>query len=726
VRGVEPGGGALRTAAAGLLAVAAVGLAGAAFAPAYADGALVRPLLAALVPVVAAVLVLRGGARGRWRPAAGASLGLLVLVVTVLGVGLHGLRGAAVDGWATLLVTTPPAPARGDLVLFVGLLTLLAAVGAAELAMRLPSRLLALLPALALVAVAAAFAPAGRARALLTAAGLAAAGAGLRLLRDRPVGVTDVGDGAADRRDRLAAVPPAVAALATVAVVAPLLTLLLPGAAQLRPYQLREHRTLSLTTAAVADPLAAVRVLTGFEPSRELFRLSTATRPELVRLVALDTYDGQTWRPSDAFRPLGATVDPDPRVTVPTQPGAARVTVTSLDGPWLPAVDRPRSVAGVDAGVDVRTGDLVARRGVRGADYDLRWDAAHPTLGELRAVGQGIGADVAPLRELPDGAPEALKPLAERLTGPSDSPPEQALLIERWLQGGVQDAGAPSGYSWGRTQQMITEGAPSQRRGTSDQFASTAALLLRASGLPARVVVGFRVPAQPDPGTATYVVRGADAYAWPEVLLDSVGWVPLAPVPGATSRSPDAADLPGTAGAAGRLRDELPDPEATPAPPPPDRVTPPVRIASRVPAWLVGLLAVAGLLLALAGALAAVVTSKGLRRRRRRRTGDPALRVVAAWEEARDVLADHGWRVPPGATPREVAGVAAAGTPATQPALSALVDVLDAAVWSRAVVAPRAGDDAWQANDELCRVLRRRRLPARLRARVDPRTLARR
>jgi protein-glutamine gamma-glutamyltransferase len=57
------------------------------------------------------------------------------------------------------------------------------------------------------------------------------------------------------------------------------------------------------------------------------------------------------------------------------------------------------------------------------------------------------------------------------------------------------------------------------------------------------------------------------------------------------------------------------------------------------------------------GWLFAVPVAKSIRRRRRRRRRNPGAAVAPAWFEARDRLYDHGMRVNPSMTVRDLAAV---------------------------------------------------------------------
>jgi len=70
----------------------------------------------------------------------------------------------------------------------------------------------------------------------------------------------------------------------------------------------------------------------------------------------------------------------------------------------------------------------------------------------------------------------------------------------------------------------------SSRRGHCELFASSAAVMLRSVGIPARVAIGFRGGVF-DPVAVKYTLRGADAHAWVEAWLEDEGWVTLDPTP---------------------------------------------------------------------------------------------------------------------------------------------------------------------------------------------------
>ena len=66
-----------------------------------------------------------------------------------------------------------------------------------------------------------------------------------------------------------------------------------------------------------------------------------------------------------------------------------------------------------------------------------------------------------------------------------------------------------------------------ERRGFCEHYASAFAVLLRAAGIPARVVVGYQ-GGERNPYQAYLLVHQFDAHAWTEAWLEGRGWVRVA------------------------------------------------------------------------------------------------------------------------------------------------------------------------------------------------------
>ena len=66
------------------------------------------------------------------------------------------------------------------------------------------------------------------------------------------------------------------------------------------------------------------------------------------------------------------------------------------------------------------------------------------------------------------------------------------------------------------------------RRGFCEHFAAAFTVLMRAAGVPARVVTGYQ-GGEINPVDGTLVVRQSDAHAWAEVWLEGRGWARVDP-----------------------------------------------------------------------------------------------------------------------------------------------------------------------------------------------------
>ena len=187
------------------------------------------------------------------------------------------------------------------------------------------------------------------------------------------------------------------------------------------------------------------------------------------------------------------------------------------------------------------------------------------------------------------------------------------------------------------------------RTGSCEQFAGAFAMLARAAGLPTRVAIGFT------PGRTTHgvtVVRGSDAHAWPQVLIDGT-WVSFEPTPQLPSGE---LSPPGVLGPAGLGQPAPTHPATRPQVTPPS-ATVPVTTVPHSPASAPGSARPAGagvemvVLVGVVGVMVAVAAVALIRRRRQRRS--PADRVIDTWRSvdralARRRLARPRWRTPVG------------------------------------------------------------------------------
>ncbi len=690
---------------AGLGVVVAALAAGLAFAPVFAASALVLPLVAALVPVAAVDL-----AALRWPRlsivraplglVAGAAVGLSVLTLPdgPWSAAARPVIDGTLHGWRHTLESTFPARPDAALLAFVPTLALLAAVIGVEWLRRGFAPLVTLLPSLAVVALAEIFRAATGWTAVALALGYGAAAAVVLAAGRRAAGVRRLpGRGLAD----------AVVLVLPVVAVAGLGAWVLGTADPLRlpAYSVHDRFELTAVPAGAVSPLAEIGGRLK-HPDQIVFTAHTDAPVDRWPELVLDGYDGAGWTSSATYRPLGAALDPDPDVKVAKGSYTAAITLAeAATGPWLPTQFRTQAVDGLRPAVDPATGTLLAADHGP-ATYTLRWQAPQPTKDDLVAapVDQATAGAVA-VADLPAGIVAASREALQ------DAPPSfaAALKLESWLKGHENIASGdelPTGSGNAQVLDFLTR----SHRGTSEQFAAAYVLMARAAGIPARLVVGFRQP-KPD-ASGAYVVRGGDAFVWPEVAVTGVGWVPLDPTGGARE-NPDNSPPTTKATDAARQQEQqgtLPVPQPVPPPPAP---APPAPAAHG--SWWTGAAVLAGACVALlVGWLVGVPLAKGLRRwRRRRALGAQA--VVGAWLDTRDRLRDHGVPAGPGMTVRDVRGPAAAVLNGSAAQLEALAAAVDVALWSGAP-AEEAASTAWTAAAAIRRDLRRRPIGERARA----------
>lgn len=671
--------------------VAAALIAGLLFAPVFSLGALILPLAGvALVAVLADELVMRKPSLVTWRPVFVLAAGLVVVLEVVVARGVPGFGDFAVfgdgvlNGWRAALESTWPARPEPRLILFVPVLVLLACTLGLEL-LRRNDPLVALLPSVAVLLLAQAFVAMRGADAVAWALAYGVV-AGLVL------------GSAVLSRTTLRATSAAAVAVALVAggVMMPALG---------TPLSLHDEQKPPELPAALVNPLDEMGGRLA-DPEQAVFRVRTQAEVDRWTLAVFDRFDGVTWYRDSGFRALGAELPADPAVTVPTRLAQATVIRDAAAPLWLPTQSRTAAVTGLDPAVDPETGVLITAAAT--GTYDLVWRA--PQTRPEDYPSYSLGAQSAGLSDVPDGLGALAKDAAGD-TGPSFA---SALVMEKWFQDNYKVAEGddlPTGRAYPQLLHFLT----GSKRGTTEQFASAYVVLARLQGIPARLAVGFRDRgAEALDGDGNRVVRNKDAFAWPEIAVAGVGWVPLdpsgtvaavkqdtaRPKPPEQQKIPDASDT---------IEENQAQPATPPLPLPP---------ASESANWWLIAAIVLVVLLLLAGL--AVPLTKVLRRRARRK-GDPRRAVVGAAQEVHDVLREHGFPVTTGMTMREIAReTAAVLEPRVGAELSELGGVVDQALWSGRPADSRHVERAWQVVDSVRKGVRVLPRKVRIRAAVAP------
>lgn len=407
----------------------------------------------------------------------------------------------------------------------------------------------------------------------------------------------------------------------------------------------------------ILDPLVSMRRNLTLSNDSEVIRYRTdSPQPSYLRVTALETFDGVTWRQRPGLESgrdpgwdLPGIVESAPEGSTTTYD----ISVTNLENAYLPLpypIASVENVDGIDTGwhLDPATGvafstDLAAT----GNNYRATAIETTVKASDLRGAPLPRGT-LWPQLSLPNSVSPMVRQTAQEVTKGADTPYDKAVALQKWF---TRDGGFRYSTSVrsGSDLDYITEFL-NDRVGYCEQFAGAMAIMARTLGIPSRVVVGFTQGSQEDDLSWKVTVR--DAHAWPELWFDGVGWVRFEPTPrsDATVRAPDYApitnqvpDGSSTNADDRRLRSDLEGLDGVPI----DRGTDYRGIANR--------LAVALVLLVGLVVLALPMARRIVRRRQRLHSRDYASVAVGAWEEIGATAIDLGQPWSMFSTPRQAA-----------------------------------------------------------------------
>ncbi len=253
------------------------------------------------------------------------------------------------------------------------------------------------------------------------------------------------------------------------------------------------------------------------------------------RGMAFDRFDGRTWSLGDSVRtPVRRTRD-GAFTVAPHRIGspfvAYEVFLETIGSEAIFGLPRVVSIQGrfPSLSVDVSGGlSLPAPPGSR-----LRYLAiSQPEQFRPEQLDRPVGPGEYPpeIREpylqLPE-IPARVARLAAELTTSAPTPYQAARRVERYLEDNIRYSLDLRGDS---NQDPIEEFLFVRKAGNCEYFAASMTILLRAAGIPARVVNGFQRGEWNEVGQF-YTVRQRDAHSWVEAYLPEAGWVTFDPSP---------------------------------------------------------------------------------------------------------------------------------------------------------------------------------------------------
>jgi hypothetical protein len=275
-----------------------------------------------------------------------------------------------------------------------------------------------------------------------------------------------------------------------------------------------------------------------------------------------DYYDGTGWSSRSAGPAEGAVGQtPDPSAQIITQEllyGGQQVMNVLFAGGRIEQVEALYTADGSQAPadsliLDMPSGryDFLASSGKQlgYARYNARLDG-YPEAALMNAAGEIPPGIAAAFLQLPDKLPERVRELALAVSAAGTTPYAKAALLQAYLREhyrySLTDVAVPAnGQDFTDAFLFGTAG------GYCDYFSTSLAVMLRASGIPARWVKGF-APGEVSPdetgAVQTIAVSTRNAHSWVELYLPGLGWVAMDPTPGFagfqpkdTSASPEQA-----------------------------------------------------------------------------------------------------------------------------------------------------------------------------------------
>jgi transglutaminase-like putative cysteine protease len=264
-----------------------------------------------------------------------------------------------------------------------------------------------------------------------------------------------------------------------------------------------------------------------------------------------EVFDGTTFYSSDPLSEEGALVYSPPaelpgREAVPEGAPSRSYVFRILQGTEAPWVPLPQGTESLNIPVDqIRydpfDGQVLVDGGLDAAlEYSAKARWVAPTPGQLDAASLELltPAQYGDWTHVPDSLDPRVRDLAKQWTAGEPNPYRQVLAIQEHLQTEfTYDREVDLMGSTDALLEFLTE----TKVGACQQFSVAMAAMVRSLGYPARIASGYQAGTETEDGT--FLVKSSDAHAWVEVLFPDYGWLAFEPTPG---RGVQPAALPDT------------------------------------------------------------------------------------------------------------------------------------------------------------------------------------
>lgn len=246
------------------------------------------------------------------------------------------------------------------------------------------------------------------------------------------------------------------------------------------------------------------------------------------RGLVFSDFDGVTWRPASQKNQWSSRLQAPAWIqnafaTVPDESRAAPVNYKVILEPtqqnWLFGLDYPFSQQ-----PDINTTSEFTLSKDQPVTQQLRYDVLQ--FAQMRIDPILTEASRRENLALPnEGNPQA-RALAKQLFEQSGSDPVRYIAaIEQWInRTEFRYTLSPPRLNTNRIDEFLFE----TKAGFCEHYSSSFTFMLRAAGIPARVVAGYQ-GGEPSRNGNVWEVRQMDAHAWTEVWLEGQGWVRVDP-----------------------------------------------------------------------------------------------------------------------------------------------------------------------------------------------------
>ncbi|MDP9233489.1 MAG: DUF3488 and transglutaminase-like domain-containing protein [Actinomycetota bacterium] len=299
------------------------------------------------------------------------------------------------------------------------------------------------------------------------------------------------------------------------------------------------------------DPLVSIAPTLLNQTNQELLKVKSNTA-SYWRLQTLAAFDGTSW--SAASAPSRPVNDPPGVIHLTHAPllgthtVTQSITLTNLETRFLPAAVNPTAIrlpGPVTLLSDPANGDLELQNAAHpGFTYQVNSSVTKASYNDVQA--DHVGDPGAVYLQLPDKLSQTVRDLAHEWTAGANTPLDKLLAIQRHLRRFKYSVHVQPKAS----SDYLTEFLTQTKAGYCQQFATAFTVLARIEGFPTRIAVGF-LPGTENPATHTFVVRGLDAHAWPEVYFRDYGWLRFEPTPRLAAAVPSYSRVPSTSGPGG-------------------------------------------------------------------------------------------------------------------------------------------------------------------------------